>query len=137
MDSDVMQGSRMSMSSRVARRRLTVGLHQCQRLKPKQSAILLRMAHMKTRHLVRISHSHSLLQRSLYPPRAAFATSPDSSIEEPTTGPLFWEKRRAEWLKDPLEPRIPSPSDENVPGTKARARLEELLAEPLAEEVRR
>lgn len=87
------------------------------------------------RHLVRIYPIPCLQPRSSYPwPIASFATCAESVVDEPTTGPLYWEKRRAEWLKEPVEPLTPPLEDDNLPGTKARARLEQLLAEPLSEE---
>ncbi|KAG8773591.1 hypothetical protein FRC15_001921 [Serendipita sp. 397] len=57
-----------------------------------------------------------------------------SSQEEPTTGPLYWEKRRAEWLHGPTRSRPESVNGDNNPPSRARARLEALLASPLAEE---
>jgi hypothetical protein len=59
----------------------------------------------------------------------------DLPIDEITTGPLYWEKRRAEWLQptSAAEKRAGT-NGEQEPISKARARLEALLAPPLAEE---
>jgi hypothetical protein len=60
----------------------------------------------------------------------------DNTYGEATTGPLYWERRRAEWLaQNPNQ----SSNQSNTPtatekAASARARLEALLAEPGAEE---
>ncbi|CAG7848493.1 SubName: Full=Uncharacterized protein {ECO:0000313/EMBL:CCA66605.1} [Serendipita indica DSM 11827] len=58
----------------------------------------------------------------------------DASVDEATTGVAYWEKRRAEWLQESSKPRSEAANGDNGPGSRARARLEALLAAPLAEE---
>jgi hypothetical protein len=86
----------------------------------------------KSLHLVCHSPPIVLLQRFSYTSLAPQSPNNPSKMDEPTTGPAFWEKRRAEWLAAGQQP-IP-PADDNGPGSRARARLEILLAPHLAEE---
>lgn len=76
---------------------------------------------------------------------ASAAAASDSSLSpptaEPTIGPIYWERRRAEWLKqgsDQLQTSDPHHQNQSTTTTatasNARARLEALLAAPGAEE---
>ena len=73
----------------------------------------------------RLPHTHS---------PAKLTSEEDGSLDEPTTGLAYWEKRRAEWLQGSSKPRPEAANSDNGPGSRARARLEALLAPPLAEE---
>lgn len=105
------------------------------KLKARGWAMVQLMVHMKTHPLVCTYPSRSFMRRSSsLRLLASFVTCPESGIDEPTTGPLYWEKRRAEWLKEPTEPQTHPREEDNLSGSKARARLEEMLAAPFAEE---
>ncbi|PVG03494.1 hypothetical protein CPB86DRAFT_695092 [Serendipita vermifera] len=59
----------------------------------------------------------------------------DPPIDEITTGPIFWEKRREAWLQSSsAADKKAATNGGQEPPSKARARLESLLAPPLAEE---
>jgi hypothetical protein len=98
-----------------------------------QLAVLQLMRLKRSSDLVCHSLPKVLLQRFSYTSIASQSPNHLSKPDEPITGPELWEKRRAEWLAAGRQPSPPS-EDDNGPGSRARARLEVLLAPNLAEE---
>ncbi|KIM25936.1 hypothetical protein M408DRAFT_330926 [Serendipita vermifera MAFF 305830] len=75
----------------------------------------------------------TFIERLSYSSLASQSLNVPTNPEEPTTGPAYWEKKRAEWLAG-TKKSTPQTEDDNGPGSRARARLEVLLAPHLAEE---